>query len=187
MLLHNQSQGLTKYGINCLAIGLALIFLTFISNSIPANAENITVNAEIPSAGLMSLTIYGNDSSETPSNVMSFTGVQTSDSSLFERNSSSGICDLEVSIQTNSEGWNLTQSIDSNQLVNGEGSSIDLYWKTNEATSYSKMGSQISPDILNNESDQGEYVFSLDYALDAPSSTPPGEYGGTVAYTLSYN
>jgi len=187
MLLHVQSRRLTRYWVNYLALGLALVLLTFISRSTLANAESIAVNAEIPPAGLMSLTIYNNDLSEDSTNTLSFSEVQTSDTELFERNDSYDACDIEVNINTNSDSWHLTQNISPNQLANGYGETIDLHWKMNEETSYTRIGDEVDPDILNSESSLGEHEFLLDYALDAPSTTPPGSYTGTITYTLSYN
>jgi hypothetical protein len=187
MLLHGNSQRFTKYGIDCLAVGLALILFTFIINPMLANAENVMVSAEIPATGFMSIETDGNNASQTPSNVISFTGVKTSDSSLYERNSSSNVYDLSISIQTNSDDWYLTQSLNSNRLTDNNGNFIDLYWKPNDCESYNKMGSELNPDLLNSENNRGEHEYYLDYALSAPSNTPPGSYTGAIIYTLSYN
>jgi hypothetical protein len=168
-------------------IGLVLFTWAIIVHIPIAKAENVFINVDIPSAGSLTITVLNEDSSQTTSNSISFTNVTTSDTDLFERNTAPEVGDLIVTVQTNVEMWHLTQYVSPDQLTNASGNSINLFWKINDQSSYSMMGSQQNPDLLGNAGVSSGYSLDLDYALQVPTSTPAGAYGGTVTYTLVYN
>jgi hypothetical protein len=187
MLLPAQSIRSAKGAAVCFAIGLMMIAWPAIVHMSAARAESLVVRVDIPLTGILNITILGDEDTQTPSNVIDFGNITTSDTALFEHNSASSDSDLRITVQTNCTEWHLTQHIGQDLLMNASGNTIDLYWKTSDQSSYGIVNSQQNADLLASSGASSGYSIDLDYALDAPVSTPPGEYSGIVTYTLSYN
>ena len=187
MLRQAQLKRLTTCGTASLLIGLALIIWSIITQAAIVRAADVMVSATVAPTGSLVLTVFDQESTQTPPSAINFNNIATSDTDLFERTAAASVSDIRIAVQTNSNNWLLTQHVSPGHLTDGLGHTINLFWKNDNQSSYQIMGQPENPDLLGAYEMTTGALVDLDYALQAPHSTPTGAYSGMVTYTLSYN